>query len=319
MRREIDKMMRLRRISIIFVILLSIFGATVAGMMVFMNTGDYNGINPQFGKYEAIGEAETKSYQMEKESFDTVLFFSMRYMNQRTLFRRYVPSLKIVNSDEYRIEVKANKDLIEKLKFTVVEGCLCVHFDEELYEDVNRNNRAYKGLFIDCDTFEMTVYAPITSLATDAEIALDFDAAEADTLIVEAGGAIVDGVVHNIDSRALSVLVDDSSNIKLVGKATETSVLVANHNSKIDAKNLQTESMQVATSARLFGFPQIKHAGGSYMRLADPGIVITAFFMFAIVTCAFFFLFFRARFLKQKEKVDKYIEEEKKLEKYLKV
>ena len=173
MRREVEKMMRLRRISIIFVILLGIFGSIVAGMIVFMNTGDYNGINPQFGKYEASGEVETKSYQMEKDSFNSVLFFSMRYMNQRTLFRGYAPSLKIVNSDEYRVEVKANRELFEKLKLTVVEGCLCVHFDDELYGYVERNNRIYKGLFIDCEIFEMTVYAPISTLATDAEIALD--------------------------------------------------------------------------------------------------------------------------------------------------
>lgn len=317
MRREVERMMRLRLISIIFGVLLCIVLAVIVGFVVFMNTGDYSGINGDFGKIEGTQKAETVKYDLPE--FNKVAFFSELYRSERTLFRQAVPNLKIINSNKYCVEVNANKDLLDKLEVTVVDTTLCVTFKPDLYNDIERNNKVYKGLFVDCDTFDVTIYAPVASFHTSAEIELDYEAPKTDNLWVVVSGEIIKGKIYHVDSQSASFSFNGSSDVEIQGKVSKGSQIVARHNSRVDATELSTPSLAMRTTAQVFGLSIIKYADGREFPVFDAGVILSVIFILSTVVFAFLFILYRVKFFRQKDKIDKYVEEQKQLEKYLKI
>lgn len=330
MRREYERMMRLRFFSILSCIALIIVLIAIVAMSVIITTGDYSGVNSDFAEIEDTGSLKTKEYNLGK--FENVYLFSENYGKQRTLFTNKIPHLKIVNSDKYQVDIKASKSLLEKLDIKIIENSLVVTFDNKYYADVVREGRTYRGLFVECEGFEVTVYAPVTLLTTDAEITLDYQAPKTNTLITRINGEVREGRIYDIDCDYLNVAFCGMSNVTLEGIAHNRADIVARHNSKIEAQGLKCSNVSASVTCQLFGFSYVNYrlsqenGNGSVeyrdMRessFTESGFVVTIFVIMLSVLFAALFIIFRVKFFKQKKAIDEYIEKAKSEEKYLKI
>ena len=113
MERRVRGMLRLRLFSIISLVVFCILLVMIGVITIIMNTGDYTGHNNDFADMKATQDVGSKSFTFG--SFDTILFFSQDLRKERTLFTNEIPKLTIVNSNKYSIEVRANRDLLDKL------------------------------------------------------------------------------------------------------------------------------------------------------------------------------------------------------------
>lgn len=330
MRREFERMMRLRFFSILCCIALVLSLVGIVAMSVIITTGDYSGVNSDFAEIVDTGSPETKEYSFEK--FECLYFFSENYKKQRTLFTDKVPHLKIVNSDKYSVEVTASPTLLEKLDIQIIENSLVFTFDNKYYQDVIRDARAYRGLFVECDCFEVTIYAPISQLVTDAEITLDYQAPKADTFVVRINGEVREARIYDIDCGYLSASFCGMSNATLEGKVYNKTEIVARHNSKIEAENLKCERVSASVTCQLFGFSYINYKltreyedgriATRELRVdsrRESGFVVTIILIFLPVLFGTLFVILRIKFFRQKKAIDEYIEKAKSEEKYLKI
>ena len=303
---EIDRMMLLRKISIIFFIIFCLFVASVVIILVTMGSGDYGGSNSSFAVVDDYGEPVTKSINFEKS--DALYFFSERYKSERTLFLDETPSLKIVNSDKYSIEITAPKGLADKLCVEMVEGCVVVSFNQEMYKNVKGESSTYKGLYVNCDVFDVTVYAPISSLYTSAELTLDYEAPVSDTMEIDVIGEIIEGSIHGINTKKLTCRVMGASTLELLGKVTETAHLEVWHNSKIHATELETFEVSTSVQTQIFGLSYISGDGYTAYNLSDMGTLITWGLVLALIATLFLTVFFRIKFVKQRKELDDFID-----------
>ena len=317
MRREFERMMRLRFFSIVCCIALVLSLVGIVAMSVIITTGDYSGVNSDFAEIVDTGSPESKEYNLEK--FENVYFFSENYRKQRTLFTSKVPHLKIVNSDRYAVEIKARQTLLEKLDVQVIENSLVVTFENKYYEDVVREGRTYRGLFVECEGFEVTVYAPVSQLTTDAEITLDYQTPKASSIVARINGEVREARIYDIDCDYLSASFCGMSNVTLEGKVQSKADIVARHNSKVDAQGLQCKNVRSDVTCQLFGFSYIKNPYGGAHSFFESGFVVTIILILLPVVFGSLFVILRIKFFKQKKEIDEYIEKAKAEEKYLKI
>lgn len=303
---EIDRMMLLRKLSIIFLAAFCLLAVTVVIIFIVMGTGDYSGGNSDFAVIDDYGEVEKKSIKFEKSG--TLYFFSENYKGERTLFLDEAPSLKIVNSDKYCLEVTAPKGLSERLSIEMVEGCLVVSFDEEMYNEVKRENGFYKGLYVNCDVFDVTVYAPISRLYTSAELTLDYEGAKTDYMVIDVIGEIIEGRVHNVDASRLSLRTMGASTIEISGEVSEWSHIEAWHNSKVYAEELKSTEITTAVQTQIFGFSYVSGEDLFAFNLMDIGVLITAALVLSLIATALLTVLFWIKFTRLRKELDDYIE-----------
>lgn len=306
MDREIDRMMLLRKLSIIFsLVFLAVVAATVV-LLVIVGTGDYSGGNWDFAEIEDYGAVGKKTVNFEKS--DTLWFFYEGNRSERTLFLDEIPNLKIVNSDKFYLEVTAPEGLLDKLVVKNTDEALVVTFEEEYYNAIKDYPKIYNGLYVNCDVFDVVVYAPISRLYSSAEYNLDFDTPKTDLLAIVTIGEIREGNVYNVDARSLYCQLNGSSNVELSGKVAEASHLEVWHNSKIDADNLQIENVSTTVQSMIFGFSYVSGETFSAYNFVCWGTVITFGIVFALVLSAFLAVFLRILHEKQRKEIDKKIE-----------
>ena len=303
---EIDRMMLLRRISIICLIVLVVAVGVIAATVVLMSTGDYSGANSDFAEIEDYGAAVTKRLKIEKCEY--MYFFSEELGGRRTLFTDEIPNLKIVNSDKYLVEVKASQGLIDKLDVSVKDNALMFTFKEEIYNVITRGSSQYKGLYIDCDAFDVTVYAPISRLASSSEINLDFDVAAADLVAIIVSGEVRSGKIYNVNSETLVCSMSGESDIEVSGKVRKTAHFEAFHSSEIDAENLITPKTTATVSSQLFAFSYVDGYEFFESSITSMGFLITVALVLFLIAIAVAYAIFQIKFLKQKKELDLYIE-----------
>lgn len=303
---EIDRMMLLRRLSMIFFAVFLLLVIAAVTILIVMGSGDYGGGNSEFAEIEDYGETVKKSVEFEKSS--SLYFFSEIYKDERTLFLDEAPNLKIVNSDRYCLEVKAPKGLVDKLRVEMVNGCLVISFDEGMYNEVKKDNVAYKGLYVSCDMFDVTVYAPVERLYTSAELRLDYEGTKCDTMVIDVIGEIIEGRVYNVDARRLSCRLMGASSLEISGKASEKSHLEVWHNSKIYADELKSLEVTTSVQTQIFGFSYVNGEDFFAFNIADMGVAITVALIILIIASAVLAIFFRVKFTKQRKELDDYIE-----------
>lgn len=303
---EIDRMMRLKRLTIIFLIAFLVIVAGIICVTVIMGTGDYSGANSDFAELEAYDQSEAREYSLNK--FDTLLFFSEAKNNERTLFLDEVPNVKIVNSHKYVVKITTNKSLFEKLNVTIEDEMLSIGFDSKFYNEIERNGRKYGGLYVDCSVFDVTVYAPISTIHSNAEFNLDFEAPKTKTLGIVIGGEIREGKVHNIDTDTLVCSLSGASNVELFGKVSGTSQLEVWHDSKINAEGLKTNTVITNTSCQIFGFSSIVGQDFSDYSFTDMGFLLSVGSVLVAFVAAGLTILFYIKYRKTKKEIDLYIE-----------
>lgn len=317
MRREVERMMRLRRISIVFAVLGAIVLVAMAAMGIISTIGDYSGVNDEFAEIETEAQVGTKSFNIQPA--DKLLFFSEGVRNERTLFLNSIPNLTIHNSDKYYVEVTANKDLLDKLEVTTVEDQIRFSFQKKYYNPVTANGRDYRGLFVDCTQFDVHVYAPITEFYTSAEINLEYNAPKCETLAISVIGEIRDGRVYGVDSNALVAGFCGASNVSFEGEVSGHSVIEVMHNSRIDASMLKTKSLSTSVSCQIYGFSYVIGQDVAEYSFTKAGFVLTVVSVVLALLFATLFIITRIMFFKQKEEIDRYVEKRKEEERYLKI
>ena len=307
MKNKVRAMLRTRILSIVCIVVFCFFLLVTIGLAVFMNTGDYRGKNKDFAKISTIGNVETKSFDFEE--FERLFFFSETYRNEKCIFTDQIPTLKIVNSDEYRVEVTTNSELLDLLDLQAAEKALYFTFLPENFNNIQKSNKAYKGLYVSCDTFEVTVYAPVCELRSHTEFNLDYQAPEAKSILLMVDGEIRNGKIYDVKSSYFGINACGNSNITVSGEATSTIELVAHHNSKIDVTDLNGPIAYMAAYCQFFGSSYIKHPGGTFFPYTNIGFLLTVFVIFILVVSLVGFVVFLILFFKLKAEVDLLIAE----------
>lgn len=306
MEQEIDRMMLLRKLCIISFIVICVIVVGIVGALIVMNTGDYSGNNSDFARIKDYGNVTTKTVDFEK--CDTLYFFSETENRERTLFEDKIPKLKIVNSDKYCVEITAGEALLDRLDIEQKESGLIITFREDCYNDIRNGKKQYKGLYVDTDIFEVTVYAPISVLISSAEFDLDFDTPKTEMLAISVSGEIRKGSVYNIDANTLYCALNGASTVKMSGQVKNVSQFKVRHNSKIDAMDLKTPVVYTSSTSQLFGLSYIKGETFSDYSIMTLGFFATVGMVVLLAVCVGAFIVLRKMFVKQRNEIDQFIE-----------
>ncbi|MBQ8146061.1 MAG: hypothetical protein IJ039_04700 [Clostridia bacterium] len=304
---ELDRMMRLRKWSIVFLVLFIVAVIAIIGVVIFMNTGDYAGTNRSFNKITAQNDIQTKAVNVD--AFSKLYFFSQSYENKRTLFTNAIPDLKIVDSKEYKIEFTSNGDILSKLDIVSKDDALYIDFNEEYYNNISRMGKSYKGLYVDCAELSVTVYAPVCYLVSDAELNLDFETPDVKTLIVIVNGEIRQGRIYGVSSDAIGIFVSGNSSASVSGESREYTELLVKHNSNLDVSGLKTPVVSETVSSQIFGISYVKHADRVKYSIDSVGFVLSVAMVLGAMLLLAGFIVFQILFLKQKKEIDQFIDE----------
>lgn len=299
---QLKKLIWYKRLFVISIVLLSLVVISVIVISFIMNSSDFDGSNSDYKRIEDYGEKETKSFSFDK--FDTLYFFSENYMSQRTIFLDQIPNLKIVNSPKYSVEVSASKTLIEELHITTIENSLVITFKKENYNEILKDGWSYDGLYVDCNEFNVTVYAPISEFYSSTIFNLDFEAPKTNRLAIVMGGEIQEGNIHGIDSNVLICSLRGASTVELAGRVTGQAFLEVRHDSKIHADQLIADDVSTLTSCQMFGFCYISGSTFSDYPFGSLGFLITVGIVLLFIISIVGIIAFRVLFVKQRNKMD---------------
>lgn len=230
------------------------------GLNLFLKTliNDSDHIDEEYASLEFDGQIESREYSFE--SFECLSFFydrdSLTDFSKKTCYLGAVPHLKIVNSDEYRVEITTNADVFDRLKIGTSEDRLVITMADDCYVPVHVDDVSYDydtGLYLTLDKFEVTVYAPIRSFSADGQLTLDYEAPKCERLSIDFSFEGVDGSIHGIDSESLVLYCSGTSNLSLSGEVGGTTRIMIFHNTKIDATELDMKKRDFFVSTQLFG------------------------------------------------------------------
>ena len=307
---EIDRMMEHKRRAIVFLVLFFLAISIIITILIVMGTGDYSGTNDEFAHIEARGEIDTRTYGFGK--VESLMFFYDGHRAERTLFTDAVPKVKIVNSDRYAVEVKTNRELLDILEVGSKEDVLRISFPTSYYGVVSSPEGSYRnGLYVDCDEFEMTVYAPISQLFTSAEIVLDYQAPKTDFMRIFVVGELQDSRVYDVDTVQLNCVVCGETDVSFSGQVTGEASFSAYHNSKIDAQALTVPKVSTDTTSQIFGFSVIDGNGYFECSAISLGYFLSWLLVLFPVTMAVLFTLFIVKYLRLKKKIDSFIERDR--------
>lgn len=289
---KILKKIRLTKIFyIVSAVLFCISVASTVVILVLSGMGDYGGGNAYFSRLESYGEIQTEEFKIDGCS--ELKFFSTGYNKELTLFRDEVPNLKIVNSDKYTIEVRTTKDLMDKLEVVANDGVAVVAFKYSYYGEVITETGEYQGMYVDCDVFDVTVYAPITVLSSDAEINLEYDTPAADMIRVTMAGEARECKIYNVNAKNFVGTFCGDSDVEISGTVSNYAQFTAKHSSAVDVTQLDLRRVYTAVGCKIFGLSYIKGNGFSDYPFIDVGLILTVIVFFcAIVGAAGFIVFF---------------------------
>ena len=202
--------------------------------------------------------------------------------------------------------------LIDKLVVKNTDKGLVVTFEDKYFNEVSRGeHNTYKGLYVNCDIFDVVVYAPISKLYSSAEFNLDFDTPKSELLAVVIGGEIREGRIYNVDAKNLICQLCGESTVELFGKVSNSGHFEVWHNSKIYAEELSVPNATTSVQSQIFGFSYVSGSTFSSYNITNLGSLITIGIMFALTVSLALTVLFSIMFVKKKQHVDEMIVQHK--------
>ncbi len=287
---------------VIFTILFVISSA----LLIFFYTLKYSfalrqseDIDPQYAT--AVFEKEIQTQVFEFDAFSCLYFLNdydpLTNFSKKTDLLNATPTLKIVNSNEYRVEITSNSDAFDKLKIATGnrsgsdEVALVITFTDDCYVPVYTDDVSYDydtGLYVDFDKFEVVVYAPISTLHVDSKVILDYDAPTCEEMYVMFSYEGTDANIYNVNTNKFTLHCSGTSDITLSGNVQGESKIMIWHDTKIDANDFVTKEKDFTVSSAFLGeFSYIKynhifHIGFFNGNTAFP-LILIAFLHFSPV------------------------------------
>ena len=282
----------MKKIKVIFFTVLFIISSAILiffySIFYFMNNEE--SIDSEYAV--SVFEQNIVTHEFEFSEFDRLYFLNdhdpLTKFSKKTKFLGAVPILKIINSDEYRVEIKANADIFNVLKIETCDSSyddlsnLIVTFADECYVPVHTDDTSYDydtGLYVDFDMFEVTIYAPISSLSVDSEVILDYQAPMCEKMYVHFSYEGTKANIYDINTDAFTLYCSGTSDITLSGKVKGESKIAIWHDTKVNANNLDTDTKDFdVSSSVLFGSSYIKYNGILHLGIFEDsfGLVLAA-------------------------------------------
>ena len=272
----------MRKIGLIICVIFFIFSVALNGLIIFWVLSD-DGIDQEFAQIAFDGEIETREYKFD-EFCELTFFYDRDPLTDFSKLTRYlgaIPHLKIVNSNEYKVEITANSDAFDKLKIGTSEDRLVITMADDCYVPVHTDDPDYDydtGLYITMEKFDVTVYAPIQALSADGRLTLDYQAPTCEVLSVNCAYFGVDGKIYDIDCDKLFFYCSATSNVSLQGRVKGLARMSIWHNTKVDASELEINQRDFYISTQyLGGLSYIKHGGIYHLQLFGESQIMMAF------------------------------------------
>ncbi len=223
----------------------------------------------------SVFEQDIVTHQFEFSKFEKLYFLNdidpLTSFSKKTRMLGATPKLQIINSDEYRVEIKANADVFDVLKIATSDSLndnrntLIITFSDECYVPVHTDDIDYDydtGLYVDFDVFEVTVYAPISALSVNSEVILDYQAPKCKKMDVAFSYEGTRANIYNIDTEDFTLYCSGTSDITLSGNVIGESTIWVWHDTKVNANDLNTGTKDFKISSSvLFGLSYIKYNG----------------------------------------------------------
>ncbi len=287
----------MRKIGIILFTML--FIVSTAGVLWFFlyARNEEDRIDPEYAVEVFDGEIETREFEFDK--FNKLYFLydndPLTEFTKKTRMLNATPNLKIVNSEDYRVEITTNADVFDKLKIGLDDSPedpnkvgLVVTFADECYVPVHVDDNSYDydtGLYVDFDAFEVTVYAPIHTLCVDSEMVLDYEAPKCEEMYVYFSFEGTEANIYGIDTEHLAFYCSGTSDVKLSGEVRGMTKIMIFHDTKVDANKLDTEFTDFYVSSAMFDqFSYIKYNHLYYIGIINGSLLATTFIMIILLS-----------------------------------
>ena len=269
--------------AVVFLIFFSLSIAIMGVFYYFFLQGEQ--IDPQYATKNFECEIETRIFEFE--AFNRLYFLNdhdpfLDY-TKRTEFLKAVPTVKIVNSEDHRLEISTNADAFEKLKMDLKVDpensdivTLVFAIADDCYVRVHEDDPSYDydtGLYVGFDKLEVTVYAPLSGFYTDSAIILDYEAPECERMSVNLSFDKTKADIHGICTDTFSMTCGGTSDVKLSGEVRENARIRIWHNTKVDASELMSENKDFEISSAILGLSYIKHDNKIYLERFDDMFV----------------------------------------------
>lgn len=271
--------------ALLFAIAIGIF----LYIVIELNSGTYDGRNEEYYHVYAQAGIETREYGIQ--NCDSLELFYGKQRENKVLFLEELPFLKIVNSNEYKMKITSNSDILDMLGVNTQDGVISITLENDL--------TSFKGYYVHSDKFEVTVYAPIVTVATALELNAEYDVPKADTVNMLFSGELVKGKIYNVDVNRLYGVFCGSSRATIEGNVTSLTDIGAAHNSKIDASGLNTALRNATLSNQLFGLSSVEWADDIDIDLISKGTILTFLEVAFLVITALAVIYFGLRLRKR--------------------
>lgn len=289
MKRHSLRSKHLKQLVVISSLALFVAIGIIIYTVVELNSGTYSGKNENLHHIYAQAGIETREYSIQGCN-NMELFYGSEREN-RVVFLDCIPTLKIVNSTDYKMVVTSNSDVLDILNVITDEENLKVSLKEDI--------ASLSGYYVHADKLEVTVYAPVVSVSTVLKLNVEYDVPKAQLINMLFSGEVVNGKIYNVDAERLYGVFSGSSRATVEGNVSDTVEIGAVHNSKIDASMLNVNSKKSILSNQLFGLSYVEWADDIDVDILSKGTILTflmvAFFALSAIADAYFIVRLRKR------------------------
>lgn len=230
-------------------------------LWIFLPFSGDNHLDEEYAVLTANDTVVIQTYPIDH--CDSIYFFADT-QGKRTLFIKEIPNVKIVNDEEYYLELTTNKSIHDAMAISDKDGILVIDIQDTYYNRVHEDNSSNDydyGLYVDCTVFDITIHAPISVFLTNTQNVLDFDVASAVSTFIDFSFEGTQANIYNIDTQDLTFYCSGSSDVSLRGSVSDEALIKIWHNTHVDATELITNQTETFVSNEAFGI--------SYIRLDD--------------------------------------------------
>ena len=247
--------------AIIFALLFSLSCFLLVRLALINTAGT---IDPEFATIVFDSEIEKRNFKFEE--FSTLYFLNdhdpLTKFSKKTRILGSTPNLNIINSEDYRVEVTANSDVFEKLKIGQKDDTLVITLSDDCYVPVHVDDHEYAydtGLYATFGMFEVTVYAPIDTLAVDSTVSLDYQAPKCEKTYIRFSFDGTEAKIYDIDTKNLELYCKGDSHLNISGNVENSAKIMALHNTQVDASELTSKYTDFFVSSYVLGNSYIKY------------------------------------------------------------
>ena len=234
-------------------LLLALIISMAYNVFIFMVTITEDKIDKDFAYYTASGEVVTKRYDIPKESEYFSIFDEMDY---DTRFANAIPSVKVVNDEQYYVELTTNSPLFDVLSIgPKYNNGFYIDCKEEYYNE-DYYFGTYYGLYVDCTQLDIVIHAPVSHLEIGTDAVVDCQLAPAEKVSIDLEYAT--GKIYGIDAKDFSFSVAGRSRLTVSGSVSGETDANVFHDSRIDARELHTEKYDIDLTRGVYGFSYLK-------------------------------------------------------------